>query len=66
MDSEKLMEGIAKEMATALKALRTAKTPEEKLIYSEIVKNLAESLGVFLTLVSDMGLYGDDDELIQF
>lgn len=66
MDSENLMEGISEEMATALKAMRNAKTPEERLIHSEIVKNLAESLGVFLTLVSDMGLYGDDDELIQF
>ncbi len=66
MDPEKLMEGISNEMLTALKAMGKAKTPEEKLVHSEIVKNLSQSLGVFLSLVSDMGLYDDDGEPIPF
>ncbi|MCP4342671.1 MAG: hypothetical protein GY799_28265 [Desulfobulbaceae bacterium] len=66
MDPEKLMEGISNEMATALKAMEKAKTPEEKLVHSEIVKNLSQSLGVFLNLVSSMDLYDDDGEPIPF
>ncbi len=46
--------------------MEKAKTPEEKLTHSETVKNLCESLGVFLNLISDMNLYDDDDEAIPF
>jgi len=66
MDPEKIMNGISKEIFTALKAMEKAKTPEEKLTYSETVKNLCDSLGVFLNLISDFGLYDDDDESIPF
>ncbi len=45
MDTEKIMNGISKEISTALKARGKAKTPEEKLMYSETVKNLCDSLG---------------------
>lgn len=62
MDPEKLMNDLSKELATALKAMAKAKTPEEKLQYSEIVKNLCGSLGVFLNLISDMAPYGFDEE----
>jgi hypothetical protein len=61
MDPEKLMNDLSKELSIALKAMAKAKTPEEKLQYSEIVKNLCESLGVFLGLISDMAPYGFDD-----
>jgi hypothetical protein len=43
-----------------------AKTPEEKLAYSETVKNLCESLGVFLNLVSNVMPYDDDGEPIPY
>jgi len=43
-----------------------AKTPEEKLTHSETVKNLCESLGVFLNLMSDVMPYDDDGEPIPF
>ena len=57
------MNGISKEMLAALKSMGKAKTSEEKLMYSEIVKNLSKSLGVFLNLMSDIAMYeGDDDE----
>ena len=35
---------------------------EEKKQYSEIVKNLSESLGVFLTMLSDLAPYGYDED----
>ncbi len=62
MDPEKIMNGISKEISAALKAMAKADSPEEKLRYSEIVKNLCDSLGVFLNLLSDMGACDYDDE----
>jgi hypothetical protein len=66
MDPEKIMNGISKEIFTALKAMDKAKTPEEKRMYSEIVKNLCDSLGVFLNLLGDIASYDDDDKPIPF
>ncbi|MGB5299001.1 MAG: hypothetical protein WBN08_16335 [Thiogranum sp.] len=66
MDPEKIMNGISKEIEATLKAMEKAKTPEEKLTHSETVKNLCESLGVFLNLMSDMAQYDDDGEPIPF
>lgn len=66
MDPEKIMNGISKEIFAALKAMEKAKTPEEKLTCSEIIKNLCDSLGVFLSLISDMAPYDDEDESIPF
>ncbi len=67
MDPDKLMTGISKEIETTLKSMEIAKTPEEKLTHSEIVKNLCDSLGVFLSLASDMMPYDyDDDEPMPF
>ncbi len=65
MDPERIMTGISNEIDATLKAMGKAKTPEEKLTHSETVKNLCESLGVFLNLMSDMMPY-DDDEPIPF
>lgn len=54
MNPEKLMEDLMKELGVALKAMSKAKTVEEKLVHSQIVKNLCESLSVFLNLASSM------------
>ncbi|MFA7384150.1 MAG: hypothetical protein WC001_11930 [Desulfurivibrionaceae bacterium] len=54
MDPEKILDGLAKELSLALKAMAKAKTVEEKLTHSQIVKNLSDSLGVFLGLASEM------------
>jgi hypothetical protein len=62
MDPEKLMDDLSKEITSALKAMAKAKTLEEKVQYSQVVKNLCESLGVFLGLISDMAPYGFDDD----
>ena len=54
MFSEKIMDDISSEIEKALKALKKAKTPEERLIYSKVVKNLCQSLGGFLNLAKEM------------
>lgn len=66
MDPEKIMNGISKEILVALKAMEKAKTSEEKHMLSETIKNLCDSLGVFLSLIDDMALYDDEDESIPF
>ncbi|MFH1217279.1 MAG: hypothetical protein V1706_12325 [Pseudomonadota bacterium] len=64
MDPEKIMNGISKELESAFKSMAKAKTVEEKLQYSQIVKNLCESLGVFLNLATDMMDYDyNEDEI---
>ena len=62
MNPEIIMENLFKELDVALKAMSKAKTVEEKLAHSQIVKNLSESLGVFLNLVNTMMENGPDDE----
>jgi hypothetical protein len=54
MNWEEIMEGISKELEASLKAMAKAKTVEEKVAYSQIVKNLSESLGMFLDLACGM------------
>jgi CTP:phosphocholine cytidylyltransferase-like protein len=61
MEPERLMDDISKELSNSLKMLAKAKTVEEKLQYSEVVKNLSESLGVFLNAIADMAPYDFDD-----
>ncbi|HOG08791.1 MAG TPA: hypothetical protein PK983_11910 [Syntrophales bacterium] len=51
-----------KELDHALKAMAKAKTVEEKEVYSRIVKNLSQSLGVFFTAASDMMMDSMEDE----
>ena len=57
MDPDKLLEGISNEINSAFKAMAKAKTLEEKLQYSQIIKNLCEALGVFINAASDMMPY---------
>ena len=60
METERLMDGLSREIMTALQSMQKAKTVEEKVAYSQIVKNLCESLNVFLNLASDMMSYDTD------
>jgi hypothetical protein len=60
MNPEKIMDGITKEIGVALKALSNAKTIEEKVAQSQIIKNLCESLGVFLDLATTMMDYEEE------
>lgn len=66
MGPEQLMEGISTGISTTLKAMANAKTAEEKLVYSQVVKNLCDSLGVFLSLLGEIEPYDDDGEPIPF
>jgi len=64
MDPDKIMDGLSKELNSALKEMSKAKNVNEKETYSRIVKNLCESLGVFFRLASEMdSLDVDDDDL---
>lgn len=63
MDPDKIMDGLSKELNSALKAMSKAKDVNEKEVYSRIVKNLCESLGVFLNLASEMMSLDIDDDL---
>lgn len=54
MDPDKIIDGLFKELGSALKALSTAKTVEDKVACSLVIKNLSESLGIFLDLANGM------------
>jgi len=54
MEPEKIMDGMSNELFAAIKAMAKAKTVEEKVAYSQVVKNLSEAMGVFLSLADDM------------
>jgi len=54
MEPDKLIDGISTELNTAFKAMAKAKTVEEKVLYSQIIKNLCQSLGVFIEAANEM------------
>jgi hypothetical protein len=62
MDPEKIMDGLSRELNSALKAMAKTKKLDEKEAYSRIIKNLCESQGVFLDLISEMMPYDFDDD----
>ncbi|HFE48877.1 MAG TPA: hypothetical protein ENJ21_06135 [Chromatiaceae bacterium] len=66
MDPELLINGISREILATLKAMAKAKTPEERLMYSETVKNLSDSFGSILGILSDMAVFGDEDSSLPF
>ncbi len=61
MDVDKVMDGMVKELDSAVRAMAKAKKPDEKEAYSRIVKNLSESLGVFMRLANEMMMFEDED-----
>lgn len=63
MDPDKIMDGLSRELTSALKAMAKAKDLNEREVHSRIVKNLCESLGVFFNLASEMMSYDSDDDL---
>jgi hypothetical protein len=62
MIPEQLMHELSDQLAATLKAMAKAKSVEEKKQYSEIVKNLSESLGVFLGIIRDLAPYDFDED----
>lgn len=65
MDPDKIMNGLSKELNFVLKAMAKAKDVNEKEAYSRIVKNLCESLGVFLNLAKEMMPFDLEDDLTK-
>jgi hypothetical protein len=61
MDTTKIIDDISKEICGALKSMSQAKDVSDKESYSRIVKNLCESLDVFLDLNRDMIPYDFDE-----
>lgn len=75
MNPDTIMEGLAKELHSAMKAMAKTKDLNEKEAYSRIIKNLCEAQGVFLKLATEMMSMEpyddyeddeDDDEDIPF
>jgi len=60
MEPEKIMDSMSTQLSQALTSLAKAKTVEEKVAYSQVVKNLSEAMGVFLNLAAD-GMMEDYD-----
>jgi len=54
IDPEQLMNELGEELHTSIQDMRGADNIEERLRHSEIVRNLSESMGVFLRLISDV------------
>lgn len=63
MDLDKIVDGLSKEITSSLKAFSKTKDLNDKESYSRIVKNLCDSLGVFLDLESEMMPFDFDDDL---
>ncbi len=62
MDIVKLMDDISKELAIALKSMSQAKDIAEKEACSRIVKNLCESLDIFISMSRELVPYDFDDD----
>ncbi len=65
MDPEKIMDNLTKELGLAFKGMAKAKNIEQKEAHSRVIKNLCESLGVFLDFASMMpyeDLYDEDED----
>ena len=62
MDPEKIILDLSNELSANLKKMSEANDVTEKEIYSRIVKNLSDSLGVFFNLATDMIPYDYDDD----
>jgi hypothetical protein len=61
MDPDKMLDGISKELMTALKDMAKTKNIDEKLKYSQVVKNLCDSLGVFLDFAGNMMPFDNEE-----
>lgn len=63
MEPDKIMDGLSKELNSAMKAMAKTKDLNEKEAYSRIIKNLCESQGVFLKLATEIMPFDIDDNL---
>lgn len=54
MDPEQLMNALGNELGKSIQDLRGEDDLDKRIKKSEIIKNLSESMGVFLRLISDV------------
>ncbi len=54
MDPEQLMNALGNELKTSIRDMAGEEDLDRRVKQSEIVKNLSESMGVFLRLISDV------------
>lgn len=54
MDPGKVIDSLLDELAATVKAMSKTKSVDEKVVYSQVVKNLSESLGVFINAANRM------------
>ncbi|HHL33819.1 MAG TPA: hypothetical protein ENJ30_05585 [Desulfobulbaceae bacterium] len=54
MDPEQLMNALGSELKTSIRDMAGEEDLDRRVKQSEIVKNLSESMGVFLRLISDV------------
>ncbi len=54
MDPEQLMNALGNELKISIQAMDAEEDLDRRVKQSEIVKNLSESMGVFLRLISDV------------
>jgi hypothetical protein len=62
VNPDTIMDGLSKEINSALKTMSKTKDINEKEAYSRIIKNLSESQWVLLKLASEMMPFDDDLE----
>ncbi|MCU7837608.1 MAG: hypothetical protein KZQ83_20505 [gamma proteobacterium symbiont of Taylorina sp.] len=65
MDSGNLIDGISKEIKMTLESMEKVKTPEERLMHSETLKNLCQSLDVFLNLLNNVDNFDYDEDFFD-
>ncbi len=53
MDPDYFMEGILRELQVALEGMENADSVQEKKEYSQIIRNLSQSMGIFFEMASD-------------
>lgn len=61
---EKLIDLLPREVSKNLNAMSKTNDLEKKKIYSEIVLNLCESMGVFIDALDMAGFDDEDDEFL--
>jgi len=61
MELDTMMDNMANELNATLKAMGKAKSAEEKVQYSQAVKNLADSFAALLSAAGEIMPFDEDE-----
>jgi len=61
MDPEEMIEALLTEIKANITLMKKAKKPEDKLIYSKVIKNLCSSFGEVIGVAKTMLMAGLDE-----